>query len=237
VDAEVQIDVSDDGRGIPPEFLPHVFEAFRQADSGTSRSFGGLGLGLAIVRHLVELHGGSVRAFSEGPGLGARFSVRLPVTAPTGTSRSAVEPVRPLSGAPNHSRGLSAVAGLKILVVDDEPDARELLATVLAQYQAQVSVAGSASEAFDLFTRERPHVLISDIGMPGEDGYALIGKVRSLSPNQGGRTPAIALTAYARSEDRTRALARGFNQHLAKPVDARELLVLIANLAEAFNLH
>jgi CheY-like chemotaxis protein/two-component sensor histidine kinase len=231
----VQIDVTDEGRGIAPEFLPHVFEAFRQADAGSSRHVGGLGLGLAIVKHLVELHGGSVQAFSEGVGQGARFSVRLPLAPPTANAR----PVDPLTQSSTEQPGFtcpSAVIGLKLLVIDDEPDTRDVLAAVLEHCQARVLVAGSSSEGFELFVRERPDVVISDIGMPGEDGYVLIGKVRSLPPDQGGRTPAIALTAYARPEDRTRALARGFNHHVAKPVDPAELLVVIANLAEAFNL-
>jgi signal transduction histidine kinase len=231
VDSYVEIEVGDDGAGIAPSFLPHVFERFRQAEGGASRSHGGLGLGLAIVKSLVELHGGTVEARSDGPGKGATFVARLPV-APLrvgDAGRPAVHP-RARGEAPGFARP-SQLAGARVLVVEDDPDGRELIATVLAQCGAEVTTAGSAAEAFELIMESRFDALVSDIGMPGEDGYVLIRRVRAMA-GEGGRTPAVALTAFARSEDRTHALAAGFDLHVAKPVEPAELVLVLARLVE-----
>ncbi|MBH8553225.1 PAS domain S-box protein [Nostocaceae cyanobacterium CENA357] len=230
IDSRVQIRVSDTGGGIAPEFLPHVFERFRQADSSTTRSHGGLGLGLAIVRHLVELHGGTVSAESPGIGQGATFIVNLPMKA------VAVDVKKPeqLSPINEHCEedpnNLPTLRGLRVLVVDDEPDARQLITTVLEQYGAKVMAVASAFEALLALPKFHPDILVSDIGMPQEDGYALIRKLRTLSQEQGGRIPAVALTAYARAEDRTQALLAGFQLHVPKPVNPTELAAVVANL-------
>jgi PAS domain S-box-containing protein len=231
VNSQVEIAVADTGSGIDPEFLPHVFERFRQADQRTTRSHGGLGLGLAIVRHLVELHGGSVRADSGGEGTGSTFTVTLPV-ALIHRREEAGERVHPAAreAMPAHECP-ERLDGLRVLVVDDEQDARELLAAGLGQCGAVVTTASSAGEALEALSGGKFGVLISDIGMPGEDGYELIRRVRALPPEAGGRTPAVALTAYARTEDRLRAMRAGFEMHVAKPVELTELIVVIANLA------
>jgi PAS domain S-box-containing protein len=231
VNSRVEIAVSDTGEGIAPEFLPHVFERFRQADQRTTRQHGGLGLGLAIVRHLVELQGGTVRADSAGEGTGATFTVTLPV-APLLRREGAEERVHPAARdtLPAHECP-ERLDGVKVLVVDDEPDARELLATGLGQCGADVVTASTAREAFEALGRAKFDVLISDIGMPGEDGYELIRRVRALPPEAGGMTPAVALTAYARTEDRLRAMRAGFEMHFSKPVELTELVVVISNLA------
>ncbi|HEY9285254.1 MAG TPA: PAS domain S-box protein [Pyrinomonadaceae bacterium] len=231
VNSHVEIAVADTGAGIAPEFLPHVFERFRQADQRTTRRHGGLGLGLAIVRHLVELHGGAVRADSGGKGAGSTFTVSLPVS-PIHRREEAEERVHPAARdtLPAHECP-ERLDGLRVLVVDDEQDARELLAAGLGQCGAQVTTASSAREALEALTGEKFGVLISDIGMPGEDGYELIRRVRALPADGGGMTPAVALTAYARAEDRLRAMRAGFEMHVAKPVELTELIVVIANLA------
>jgi PAS domain S-box-containing protein len=230
VNSRVEIAVSDTGSGIAPEFLPHVFERFRQADQKTTRQHGGLGLGLAIVRHLVELHGGSVRADSEGEGTGATFTVSLPV-APFIRRVDAEERVHPSARdtLPAHECP-ERLDGMRVLVVDDEPDARELLAAGLGQCGAEVVAVSSAREALEALGGSKFDALISDIGMPGEDGYELIRRLRALPPETGGRTPAVALTAYARTEDRLRAMRAGFEMHVSKPVELTELVVVIANL-------
>jgi len=230
INSRIQIAVSDTGLGINPEFLPYVFERFRQADSTTTRSYGGLGLGLAIVRHLVELHGGTVQAESPGLGQGATFIVNLPLRA-VRVAATEPEQVKPMvtDEVPTSSY-LPSLEGLRVLVVDDEPDARELLTTVLEEYKAQVIAVATSGEALEAIKQLQPNVLVSDIGMPGEDGYALIRRVRALDGERGGRIPAIALTAYARAEDRTQALLAGFQQHVPKPVDPAELAVVVANL-------
>ncbi len=228
--SRVQVSVKDSGQGISPDFLPYVFERFRQEDGTTTRTYGGLGLGLAIVRHLVELHGGTVKAESEGMGKGATFIVTLPINsiksivkeAPTTTP--VVTPEPPIFCLPS-------LEDLRVLVVDDELDARELVSTVVQEYGAKVKAVATAKEALIEITQYQPHVLVSDIGMPEVDGYALIGQVRALSPEQGGKVPALALTAYARAEDRKRALLAGFQLHVPKPIDAGELAVAIARLA------
>jgi PAS domain S-box-containing protein len=231
VNSQVEIAVADTGSGIDPEFLPHVFERFRQADQRTTRSHGGLGLGLAIVRHLVELHGGSVRADSGGEGTGSTFTVTLPV-ALIHRREEAGERVHPAARdtMPAHECP-ERLDGLRVLVVDDEQDAREFLAAGLEQCGAVVTTASSAGEALEALSGGEFGVLISDIGMPGEDGYEFIRRVRALPPEAGGRTPAVALTAYARTEDRLRAMRAGFEMHVAKPVELTELVVVIANLA------
>jgi signal transduction histidine kinase/ActR/RegA family two-component response regulator len=225
--ARVKFSVSDTGRGIPAEFLPHVFDRFRQADSATTRAYGGLGLGLAIVRHLAELHGGEVRAESAGEDQGSTFSVTFPLAqtaAPCSCQQAeTVESALSL----NRHEGLT---GVRVLVVDDEQDTRRLISTVIAQSGAEVTACASAGEALEKLKTWRPHILMSDIGMPGEDGYALIKQVRALPPERGGRTPAAALTAYARDEDRGRALAAGYQLHIAKPFNPRELLAAVSDL-------
>jgi PAS domain S-box-containing protein len=219
-----QIQVRDNGKGISPEFLPHVFEYFRQADGTTTRTFGGLGLGLAIVRHLVELHGGSVLAESPGEGLGATFTVRLPLME---TSPEAPEEVR--------SDSFWDLGGLHVLIVDDEADIRDLVAFILEQSGAEVTVATSASEALAALNQSLPDVLLCDIGMPEVDGYMLIRQVRALLPERGGLIPAIALTAYAGESNQKQALAAGFQLHISKPVEPEELVRAIAQLITTNN--
>lgn len=225
--ANAVIRVTDTGIGIRPDFLPYVFDRFRQAESTLTRSHGGLGLGLSIVRHLIELHGGTVEVDSRGEGLGAIFSVRLPLRAELAEDpldQTAVSSQR-VWNAPE------LLAGLRVMVLEDEADTRELLATALEQCGADVVAFGTVAEALDAFGRGAPDVIISDIGMPGEDGYEFIRKVRARPPGRGGEVPAAALTAYARPEDRDRALGSGFQQHLAKPLDPAELVATVARLA------
>ena len=223
--SEVTLTVADTGAGIKREFLPHVFERFRQAESSTNRAYGGLGLGLAIVRHLVELHGGSVAVQSEGEGQGATFSVRLPVAA---ASRSAER--APATVTTDGPVGQS-LTGLRLLIVDDEADAREVMRFMLERGGALVRTADSAAQALDAIREARPDLLISDIGMPVEDGYVLVRRLRAMEEGLGRRLPAIALTAYASEEDTRRALAAGFDAHLSKPVDPTRLIDIAAGLA------
>jgi PAS domain S-box-containing protein len=231
--SHVDIRVSDTGKGIVREFLPRVFERFSQADSSTTRTHGGLGLGLAIVRHLSELHGGSVTADSAGEGQGATFCVSLPLAVLREETR--LEQRASTHGGPRAVEGPVRVGqdlrGVRVLVADDEADACELLRVVLQKSGALVKVANSSTEAFSALKEWTPDVLISDIGMPGEDGYELIRKVRSLPHKEGGSIPAAALTAYATSEDRLKALTAGFQTHIAKPVDPMELVAVVAVLA------
>ena len=232
-DSGVAIKVADSGRGIPANFLPHVFERFRQEDSSTTRIYGGLGLGLAIVRHLVELHGGTVNAESPGEGKGATFTVSLPVQARVeseelGSAQSGRrEPAAPRS---------TTLAGLRVLVVDDEADARELVALVLEHAGAEVKVAASAEEALESIAAQQPDVLVSDLAMPRIDGYDLIQRVRGLTPERGGRIPAVALTAYARAEDARRVFLAGFQVHVPKPVEAEALIEAVGHLRSANKL-
>jgi PAS domain S-box-containing protein len=218
-----QITISDTGQGITPDFLPYVFDYFRQADGATTRKFGGLGLGLAIVRHLVELHGGTVRADSSGEGQGATFTLRLPLMP---TSLQANQNER----SPQQSLDLNDI---KILIVDDEPDTRDLVAFVLEQQGAQVITATSAHEALFILPQDRPDVLLSDIGMPEMDGYMLIQQIRALAPDQGGQIPAIALTAYAGDTNQQQVLAAGFQKHISKPIEPEELVQAIVALVRS----
>ncbi|MGH9942633.1 MAG: ATP-binding response regulator [Pyrinomonadaceae bacterium] len=216
--------------GINRDFLPHVFDRFRQADAATTRLHGGLGLGLSIVRQLVELHGGTVRAESEGEGRGTTFIVSLPFLV-INRELEAPERVHPTAGHNFRLDCPPSLNGIRVLIVDDEADTRDLLRAVLERYESQVITAGSTAEALEAIVRLRPDVLVSDLGMPGEDGYALIAKVRALPAERGGQTPAAALTAYARVEDRLRVLRSGFQIHLPKPVEPAELVTVVANLA------
>ncbi len=228
----LEVSVSDTGEGIEPAFLPHVFERFRQFDGSTTRRHGGLGLGLAITQHLVELHGGTIRATSDGRAKGSTFSLTLPLkqaqTTGQATKPGRAENDRPVMQATPSEFDLN---GIKVLVVDDESDVRELVRQLLEGHGAAVLTAGSTAEALAIAATTSIGLLISDLGMPTEDGYDLIRKIRDLPAECGGRVPAIALTAYARSEDRTQALIAGFQMHLAKPVESKELLATVASLA------
>ncbi|HEX5657091.1 MAG TPA: ATP-binding protein [Polyangiales bacterium] len=229
----VEVTVADTGQGIAEDFLPFVFDRFRQADPSFTRKTSGLGLGLAIVRSLVQLHGGTVTAHSAGVEQGATFVVRLP-TAPLRADRAPPLPAQE-DGVPSGSRfeAPAALRGLRVLVVDDEPATRELLTFVLEQCDAKVTSAPDAQSALTALEQDRFDVLLSDIGMPEMDGYMLVRRLRALAPDCGGTTPAVALTAYARAEDRTKALRAGFNMHLAKPIDPAELIVVIETLVKA----
>ncbi|AUX47003.1 hypothetical protein SOCE26_085140 [Sorangium cellulosum] len=229
-DGQVILAVADNGKGIARSFLPYVFDRFRQGDSSPTRAYGGLGLGLAIVRHLVELHGGTVEVESQGEGRGATFTVTLPLHAAPGA------PCAPPPSASSLRVTLedamrAPLVGLHVLLVEDEPDTREIIALVIEQAGAQVLTACSAAEALSVLERQRVDVLISDIGMPGESGYTLIQQVRAAERDALRRIPAIALTSYARIEDRRRALAAGFQRHVAKPIDPSGLIRVIADLA------
>ena len=235
-DSYVELTVADNGQGIHPDFLPHVFDRFRQADGTSTRRHGGLGLGLSIVRHLVELHGGTVRVHSAGEGQGATFYVRLPLLAvhasnaknspPDGDATAASEPTI------NTALLSTRLLGLKILVVDDEPDSRILIASTLKLHGAQTQSANSVAQAMAVLDEWCPDLLISDIGMPDEDGYDLTRKLRARSPEQGGAIPAVALSAYAGPDDNARSLAAGFQMHIAKPAGPDELTIAVAGLAQ-----
>jgi signal transduction histidine kinase/CheY-like chemotaxis protein len=231
VDCHVEVTVSDSGVGISKEFLPYVFDRFRQADASSTRIHGGLGLGLSIVHQLVDLHGGSVSVASEGEGKGATFTISLPFVGVTSDQKEA-ETVNP---APSNEittlDGVPSLAGLKVLVVDDEADTRELIREVLKECGAEVILSSSAAEALNAVEQHKPDILISDLGMPDEDGYSLITKIRALPAERGAHIPAAALTAYARAEDRMRVLRSGFQFHLPKPVDSAELVTVVASLA------
>jgi PAS domain S-box-containing protein len=233
VDTHVEVSVEDTGIGIPREFLPHVFDRFRQADGSSTRSASGLGLGLAIVKQLVELHGGTARAFSHGAGTGATFTVELPLVATPKGSRAQILPG--IATSAEFQR--LDLSGIKVLVVDDEPDARELVAHIVAECGAEVHTASAAAEALAAIERVLPHVLVSDIGMPEVDGYELLRRVRELGMARGGGLPAIALTAYARSDDRTRALHAGYLAHVAKPVEPTELAATVASVVGRTGSH
>jgi signal transduction histidine kinase/CheY-like chemotaxis protein len=233
LNSNIEISVSDTGLGIPTEALPQVFDRFWQADSSTTRKFGGMGLGLAIVRHLVELLGGTVSAYSEGPNTGATFTVRLPLMIAANGEIS----------RPNHLLNgqkilvsdvpldyLPSLEGVRLLVVEDEPDARNLIITLLQQCKAAVKGVPSTEEAMKALTEWKPDILVSDIEMPEEDGYSLIRKVRTEDGKRGARIPAVALTAHARLEDRMQALSAGYDAHIAKPVELAELVMVLVSL-------
>jgi PAS domain S-box-containing protein len=231
VNSHVEISVDDTGQGIAPDFLPHVFDRFRQADASSTRAHRGLGLGLAIVKNLVELHGGSVRAKSPGQGMGATFSILLPVAI--ARIEGDAERRHPVRAADTAAADVDCdLEGVRVLAIDDEADARHLVMRILSACGATVETAASADEALTMLKDSKPDVLISDIGMPGEDGYAAIRRIRQLGAEAGGDIPAIALTAFARSEDRTRAILSGFQMHMAKPIEPSELIAMVASLAK-----
>jgi PAS domain S-box-containing protein len=228
VNSQIEITVSDDGQGISHDFLPHVFDRFRQQDSTTARKHGGLGLGLAIVRHLVELHGGSVRVESAGEGRGATFTITLPAKAPHATSSG--ESLRSSIIGESHA-GLPSLNGVSVLLVDDLAEARELITFALANRGAEVRTAASAAEGLSALGEWRPDVILSDLAMPGEDGYSFIRKVRKLSEESGGKIPAATLTAYAGSKEYLKSLEAGYQAHITKPVEWDELIIVVASLA------
>jgi signal transduction histidine kinase/ActR/RegA family two-component response regulator len=237
VSSHLEVSVADSGEGVPPAFLPHVFDRFRQADASTTRRHGGLGLGLAISKQLVELHGGSIRARSAGINAGATFTVALPLAAINAEPETTVES-RTHPRAPQQPVKLDesiTLHGVRVMMVDDEPDARNLVRRLLEDHGAHVVTASSGEEAFSQLAGSQFDVLISDIGMPHEDGYAFLRRVRALGPDAGGGIPALALTAYARAEDRVRAILAGFQMHIAKPVEAVELITMVASLAGRTN--
>ncbi len=233
LDGHVELSVRDTGQGIRPEFLPRMFGRFEQQDASSTRERGGLGLGLSICRDIVALHGGTIRAHSEGEGKGSTFTVEFPVSGPTARARAA-SPRRALPvDMPRESP--PEIAGLKVLVVDDEADAREFVAFVLERSGAKAMAVGSAREAMDALERERWDVLLSDLGMPEEDGYSLIRRIRARPDTAGGLIPAAVLTAYVGAEDRRRALDAGYQMHVAKPVEPEEILTVVAALARIGN--
>lgn len=221
-DSGIELIVRDTGIGVEPDFLPWMFERFRQRDSSTTRRYGGLGLGLSIVKHLVELHGGSIRAESEGIGKGTSIVVTLPKSEKLRTA-----PLNAMSTRSATSLPERALQGMRILVVDDETDARKLVERVLNEYGAEVYLAASAGQAMEVLAAHTPHLILSDIGMPDMDGYQFIRKIRELPVHRGGGTPAIALTAFARTDDRSRALSAGFQEHVCKPIRPQELILAI----------
>jgi signal transduction histidine kinase/CheY-like chemotaxis protein len=232
-DPNIELSVSDNGIGVDPDFLPHVFERFRQADSSSTRTHGGLGLGLAIVRHLVELHGGSVLAESAGQGKGAKFTVRLPLaTSPQSLTSPQPLEVSEIEAVTEVPVARVDLQGLRVLLVDDEPDTLEVLRLILKEFGANVRGAGSTPAALETFLEWKPDVLVSDLGMPGEDGFALISKVRALTREQGCDIPAAALTAHVRDEVRLKALAAGYQTHIKKPVEPGKLAAAVADLGK-----
>jgi CheY-like chemotaxis protein len=227
VNSHVEISIVDSGQGISPDFLPHLFTRFSQADNSMTRQYGGLGLGLALVKSLVELHGGNVKASSAGVGQGSTFVVSLPLTV---IHQDNVEPI--LTPAPSTAAAGDQpdLHGFHVLVIDDEADARALIQHILTECNATVTTAASAEEGIVAVKKHHPDMILSDIGMPVEDGYEFLARLRQLSDAEGGDTPAVALTAFARSEDRRRALMSGFQMHLPKPVEPAELLAVAANI-------
>ncbi len=230
----VKIQVTDNGQGIKSEFLPYIFDRFRQGDGSTTRQHGGLGLGLAIVRQVVELHGGTVKAASAGEGNGSTFTVKLPL-APAllrGKEVAAAKGQREQETSSGHVAALPSLEEVKVLLVDDDSDTLQILSVMLGESKATVQAASSVAEAMEMLQWFQPDVLVSDLAMPGEDGYSLIKKLRALEANSGVAIPTVALTSYVRVEDRTRALSAGFNMFVPKPVQPDELINAIANLAE-----
>jgi PAS domain S-box-containing protein len=234
INSSVEITVSDTGQGISAEFLPYVFERFRQADHTTTRRYGGLGLGMAITKHILELHGGTIRAESGGEGQGATFILRLPLIIAHNEERSAASsaPAQRALASDEHVREteLARLDGVHVLVVDDESDVRDLLVMILTQRSAVVTAVGTVAAALEKLQLMKPDLIVSDVEMPNEDGYSLIRKVRALEERHGERIPAIALTAHTRSSDRLRALSAGYQMHIPKPVEPVELITAIANL-------
>jgi signal transduction histidine kinase/ActR/RegA family two-component response regulator len=230
-DVSITIEVTDNGYGIEPRFLPYIFERFRQADSRHTRRVGGLGLGLAIVSHLVELHGGSVTAHSEGKGKGSTFEITLPVASEQSSPKTPREHVASMNG---HSGPV--LDGMRILIVEDDADSRDMLDTVLRFQGAEVLTAKDVIEGFDVFRADRPDVLISDVGLPELDGYDLIRRIRSLSEDDGGTIPAIALTGYVSIQDQSYALEAGYQEHLPKPIDTDHLINSILKLTQKGHL-
>jgi signal transduction histidine kinase/ActR/RegA family two-component response regulator len=229
-ESHIEIAVSDNGIGIDSEFVPHVFEPFRQATGGTMRRHGGLGLGLSIVRHIVELHGGEITLYSDGPGHGAKFTVKFPLLTAS-RERSTAKRRHPIAGDTLAAVHLGRLDGIRVLVVDDEPSSSEVLGVLFDSCGAEARIASSVAEALIVFEAWRPDVLVSDIAMPGEDGYSLIRKIRLRSPGRGGLTPAVALTAFAKIEDRVTILAAGFQMYLSKPANPNELVAVVSSLA------
>jgi PAS domain S-box-containing protein len=229
VNSHAEISVEDTGVGIRPEFLPHVFDRFRQADPSTTRQYGGLGLGLSIVKNLVELHGGSVRVKSPGENQGTTFIVALPISHVRADERYPCDP-RAVASNPRDLMELPTLSNVRMLVVDDESDGRAFIARILEDRGASVTCASSAREALEALSRNHFDLLLSDIGMPDMDGFELIRRVRALDKSRAGPIPAVAITAYARAEDRQRSLLAGFHMHLSKPIEARELIASIAGL-------
>jgi PAS domain S-box-containing protein len=227
VESTARLTVGDTGDGISPDFLPYVFDRFRQAEGSISRKQGGLGLGLAVARHLVELHGGTITAESEGLGQGSVFTVDLPLAQERRDPARAEERRREVERRRSRS-GVIRLDGVHVMLVEDDDDSRKLLGTMLKRHGARVTSTKSAAEALEAFANEVPDVLISDIGMPDQDGYELIRKLRSLPPEKGGNTPAIALTGYASRKDRERALSSGYHQHMAKPIEQVDMIAAIA---------
>jgi signal transduction histidine kinase/ActR/RegA family two-component response regulator len=229
IDSNVEIEVSDTGQGIKPEFLPYVFERFRQADSSFTRQAGGLGLGLAIVRHLVELHGGTVGVESEGENMGTTFKITIPVIS----EQEKEEFAQTNSGdLPEHSETGEMLKGISVLLVEDNEDSRDMLKIMFEQHGIKTTAVDSAAAALSAIEKIQPDILVSDVGLPGEDGYSLIRKVRLLSPEKGGAVPAVALTGYASLQDRTDALNSGYQEHLSKPVDIDKLIELVKSLVK-----
>jgi signal transduction histidine kinase len=229
-DTHMVIEVRDDGQGIRPEFLPHLFEAFRQADSSVARRHGGLGLGLAIVSQLVDAHGGRISAHSDGEGRGSTFTIELPVRTVPEQEEVPSEGSLPAVEAAAIAADIR-LDGVRLLIVDDDEDSRDLIGCILAEQGATVASASTAREALRLLEESHPDVVLSDIGMPDVDGYSFIRRIRSMPANRGGKTPAVALTAYARAKDGERAFAAGFQAHVTKPVDPDRLTAVVANLA------
>jgi CheY-like chemotaxis protein/two-component sensor histidine kinase len=230
VNSHLELSVSDTGIGIPASYLPHVFDRFSQRDSSTTRAYSGLGLGLAICKQLVELHGGVIKAASQGEGMGATFSVELPVSIAQLQDQSSPR-IHPTAEAePGETVSLPRLEGVHVFSVDDEPDARELLRTVLEDRGARVTSFDSAEDALAALKTTKPTVLVCDVGMPKMDGYQLIRTLRA-QESRGERVPALALTAFARAEDRKRSLVAGFQAHLAKPFDVGEFILIVADLA------
>jgi CheY-like chemotaxis protein len=230
-EAGIEITVQDEGPGIKPETLPYIFDRFRQGDSSSTRTHHGLGLGLAITRHLLDLHDATVQAANRTDRSGATFTVLLPAREKRIEPAEEAPPQRACAEQAEPVPARPSLSGMRILIVDDEPDGREVLSVVLQRCGAEIFLASSASEAFDLLQEERPDVMLVDIEMPGEDGYSLVLRVRALPPEEGGLVPAAAVTAYASAQDRARALSAGFQLHLPKPVDVTDLPRVVAGLA------